>query len=102
MHITRVRSTTIEPPPARTAKPQAIDRIMKIVICSLMLCFFTAASTLAGDSGEMLRQRLALCHQLVIEHPYAPSFRDLTGFVGSPERVGNRVHECHFDAKHPQ
>jgi hypothetical protein len=74
---------------------------MKIVICSLMLCCFAAASTSAGDSGEMLRQRLILCDQFVIEHPYPAISRDLTDFLGSPDRLGNRV-ECHFDARHHQ
>jgi hypothetical protein len=64
---------------------------MKIVF-SLMLSCFTAASALAGNSAEMLRDRLIFCNQFVIEHPYPVLLRD------SPQyccRMPKRVHDCH-------
>lgn len=73
---------------------------MKSLVCSLMVCCFTAVSASAGDSGEVLRQRFILCDQFVIEHPYPGSFLDLTGFVSSSDSV-DRVTDCHFDARHP-
>jgi hypothetical protein len=72
---------------------------MKILACLLMLCCFTAVSS-AGDSTEMLRQRLIFCDQFLIEHPHPAVLRDLTGFVDSTGGVGNRVHDCNLDAQH--
>ena len=73
---------------------------MKILACLLMLCCFTAVSASAGDSTEILRQRLIFCDQFLIEHPYPAILRGLTGFVGSTGGVGNRVHDCYLDAQH--
>ena len=64
---------------------------MKIV-CSLMLSCFTAVSALAGDSAEMLRDRLSFCRQFVIEDPDPVILRDSTLYCC---RFGNRVHDCH-------
>jgi hypothetical protein len=75
---------------------------MRSLVCSLVLCCFAAGSASAGDSAETLWQRQVLCDQFVVEHPYPAIFWDLTGFVGPPDRVGNRVHDCRFDAQHPQ
>jgi len=72
---------------------------MKIVF-SLMLSCFTAASALAGDSAEMLRDRLIFCNQFVIEDPYPPIvqvFPDSTDYCC---RLGNRVHDCHVGGSH--
>jgi len=62
------------------------------VVCSLMLSCFTAVLASAGDSTEMLRDRLIFCNQFVIEHPYPVLLRD------SPQyccRMPKRVHDCH-------
>ncbi len=78
---------------------------MKSLVCSLMVCCFTAVSASAGGSGEVLRRRIILCDQFVIEHPYPGRFYPgrfvhLTGFVSSPDRV-DRITDCHFGAQHP-
>jgi hypothetical protein len=64
---------------------------MKIV-CALMLTCTTAVSALAGDSAELLRDRLIFCNQFVIEHPESPTVRDSTQYCC---RVANRFHDCH-------
>jgi hypothetical protein len=61
------------------------------VVCSLMLSCFTAVSALAGDSAEMLRDRLSFCRQFVIEDPDPAILRDSTLCC----RFGNRGHDCH-------
>jgi hypothetical protein len=63
---------------------------MKIV-CSLMLTCMTAVSALAGDSAEMLRDRLIFCNQFVIEDPYPAILRDTTPYF---VRIANRVRDC--------
>ena len=64
---------------------------MKIV-CALMLTCMTAVSALAGDSAEMLRDRLIICNQFVIiEDAYPAIVRDTTQYSG---RMTNRVHDC--------
>jgi hypothetical protein len=67
-----------------------------------MLCLFAAGSASTGDFAETLWQRLVWCDQFVVKHPYPAIFWGLTDFVGPPDRAGNRVHDCHFDAQHPR
>ena len=64
---------------------------MKIVY-ALMLTCTTAVSALAGDSAEMLRDRLIFCNQFVIEHAESPIVRDSTQYCCRP---ANRIHDCH-------
>jgi hypothetical protein len=73
---------------------------MKIFVCSLMFCCCAAVSAPAGDFAGTLWQRLIFCNQFAIEHPYPASFRDSTGFGGSMDRVGYRVHDCDLDTQH--
>jgi hypothetical protein len=42
---------------------------MKNFICALFLSCVAAAPAIAGDAGEMLRDRLTFCSQFVIDHP---------------------------------
>jgi hypothetical protein len=63
---------------------------MKIV-CALMLTCTTAVSALAGDSAELLRDRLIFCNEFVIEHPYPAIFPDGTRNCC---RMANRVRDC--------
>jgi hypothetical protein len=42
---------------------------MKILVSTLMLSCLIAVSAFAGDSEEILRERLILCSQFVIEEP---------------------------------
>jgi hypothetical protein len=60
-------------------------------VCALMLTCMAAVSALAGDSAEMLRERLIFCNQFVIEDPYPGIVRDS---VQSCCRVANRVRDC--------
>ena len=61
-------------------------------VCALMLICTTGVSALAGDSAEMLRNRLIICNQFVIiEDPYPAIVRDSTQYCC---RTANRVHDC--------
>jgi hypothetical protein len=60
-------------------------------VCSLMLTCMTAVSALAGDSAEMLRDRLIVCNQFVIEEANPAIVRDSTQYCC---RTANWVHEC--------
>ena len=73
---------------------------MKIFVYSLMFCCCAAVSAPAGDFAGTLWQPLIFCDQFAIEHPYPASFRDSTGFGGSVDRVGYRVHDCDLDTQH--
>jgi hypothetical protein len=53
------------------------DRLLADVDC------MTAVSALAGDSAEMLRDRLIFCNQFVIEDPYPAIVRDTTPYRGT-------------------
>jgi len=64
---------------------------MKIAY-TLMLTCTIAVSALAGDSAEMLRDRLIFCNQFVIEHAESPIVRDSTQYCC---RLANRIHDCH-------
>jgi hypothetical protein len=64
---------------------------MKIAY-TLMLTCTIAVSALAGDSAEMLRDRLIFCNQFVIEHAESPTVRDSTQYCCRP---ANRIHDCH-------
>jgi hypothetical protein len=72
---------------------------MKIFICSLMLCCFTAVSVSAGDFAGILWQRLIFCNQFMIEHPYPASFPDSTGFGDWMDRLEYWVHDCDRDTR---
>ena len=64
---------------------------MKNFICALLLSSFAAAPAIAGDTGEMLRDRLIFCSQFVIDHPDP-------AVIPSPSfccRFGLRGHNCH-------
>ena len=70
-----------------------------ILICSLMLSCFAICSATCGDAREMLRDRLILCSQFIIEHPYPAMLVEFTAFVDSTDyrcRAGNRIHDCHI------
>ena len=76
---------------------------MKMLVYSLMLSCFAGSSAIGADSREMLRDRLILCSQVVIEHPYTAIFRDFTGFRDLTDccRLSSRVHgtrvrDCHI------
>jgi hypothetical protein len=71
---------------------------MKMLVCLLILSCLAGGSAIGGDSREMLRDRLILCSQVVIEHPYPAIFRDLTGFRDLTDccRSGSRVRDCHI------
>jgi len=60
-------------------------------ICTLMLTCMTAVSALAGDSAEMLRDRLIICNQFVIEDPYPAIVQDSVQYCC---RMTNRTHDC--------
>ena len=62
------------------------------IVRALMLTCTTAVSALAGDSAEMLRDRLIFCNQFVIEHAESPIVRDSTQYCCRP---ANRIHDCH-------
>jgi hypothetical protein len=64
---------------------------MKIV-CAPMLTCMTAVLAFAKDSAEMIRDRLMLCNQFVIEDPHPELLRDSTRYCC---RTTNRVHDCH-------
>jgi hypothetical protein len=64
---------------------------MKIVY-ALMLTCTTAVSALAGDSAEMLRDRLIFCNQFVVEDPYPALDRYSAQYCC---RLANRIHDCH-------
>jgi hypothetical protein len=69
---------------------------MKILACSLLLSCFAALSAEAGDSNEMLWDRLILCRQFVVEHPYPaifPDFRDSTACCHN----SHEVRDCYVD-----
>ena len=61
-------------------------------VCALMLTCMTTVSALAGDSAEMLRDRLIFCNQFVIEEPYPAIVQDSTPHCC---RFANRLHNCH-------
>jgi hypothetical protein len=61
-------------------------------VCALMLSCLIAVSALAGDSAEMLRDRLIFCSQFVIEDPDLRMLQDTTQYCC---RMANRVHDCH-------
>ena len=69
-------------------------------VCAVMLTCMTTVSALAGDSAEMLRDRLIFCNQFVIEDPYPA----IDGYSARYWRgTANRAHDCHaqdWDEKH--
>jgi hypothetical protein len=65
---------------------------MKIFICSLLLSCSAVSSGSAGVSDEMLRDRLVLCGQFVINDPDPLIIRDVTDDCC---RSGNRIRDCH-------
>jgi hypothetical protein len=72
---------------------------MKILICLLLLSCLATSSATPGDSREMLWDRLILCSQFTIEHPYPGIFRDLTDFRDPSEHcchLGTRIRDCHI------
>jgi hypothetical protein len=69
---------------------------MKIV-CALMLTCASAVSTLAGDTAEMLRDRLIICNQFVIEDPYPAIVQDFAQYCC---RTTNRTRDCHTQNSH--
>jgi hypothetical protein len=84
----------------RRANPDRPRRcIMKIFICSLLLSCLVTSSATGGNSKEMLWDRLILCSQVTIEHPYPAIFRVLTDVQDLTEhccRLGNRIRDCHM------
>jgi hypothetical protein len=67
---------------------------MKILVYSVMLIGFASVSAAGGESPEILRDRLILCSQFVIEHPYPTIVAD---FSDSTEccRHAKRGRDCH-------
>jgi hypothetical protein len=63
---------------------------MKIV-CALVLSCTSAVSALAEDSAEMLRDRLIICNQFVIEDPYPAIVPDSTQYC---YRTVTRTRDC--------
>jgi hypothetical protein len=55
--------------PERSDRPNIMPRrcAMKILVCSLMLSCYVASSAAAGDSQQMLRDRLLFCGQFEIQ-----------------------------------
>ena len=66
-------------------------------ICTLMLTCMTAVSALAGDSAEMLRDRLIICNQFVIDDPYPAIVPDSTQYCC---RMATRVYDCRTQDSH--
>ena len=65
---------------------------MKNFICALLLSCIAVAPAIAGDAGEMLRDRLIFCSQFVIDHPDPAVIRESPSFCC---RFGLRGHNCH-------
>ena len=65
---------------------------MKNFICSLLLSCIFAAPAIGGDAAEMLRDRLILCSQFVIDHPDPGVIRESPSFCC---RFGFRGLNCH-------
>jgi hypothetical protein len=58
---------------------------------SPMLGCLTVVSALAGDSEAMLRERLILCNQFVIEEPGTELIPDMTRYCC---RIANLSRDC--------
>jgi hypothetical protein len=71
---------------------------MKIV-CALVLTCTSAVSALAGDSAEMLRDRLIICNQFVIEDPYPAVIPDSTHYCC---RTVARTRDCRTQNPHEE
>jgi hypothetical protein len=61
-------------------------------VCALMLTCMTTISALAGDSAEMIRDRLIFCNQFVIEDPYPAIDRYSAQYCCG---TAKRAHDCH-------
>jgi hypothetical protein len=59
--------------------------------CSLMLTCFTAVWAFAADSEGILRERLILCSQFVIEDSGSTMIHDTTGYCC---RIADWGHDC--------
>ena len=65
---------------------------MKIV-CSVTLSCLAAASALAGDSEDKLRERLTVCNQFVIEEAGISAIPDDNRYCCG---TGIWPHDCHL------
>jgi hypothetical protein len=71
---------------------------MKIV-CALMLSCTPPVWALAGDSAEMLRHRLIICNQFVIEDPYPAIIQDSTQYCCG---TANWTRDCQTRSPHEE
>ena len=64
---------------------------MKILVFSMVLSCVSAVLASAGDSAEMLRNRIIFCNEFVIEHPYPAIVLEDTRNCC---RKANRLRDC--------
>jgi hypothetical protein len=77
---------------------EPLRQAMKIV-CALVLTCTSAVSALAEDSAEMLRDRLIICNQFVIEDPYPAVSPDSTQYCC---RTVTRTRDCRTQNPHEE
>jgi hypothetical protein len=66
---------------------------MKILVCSLMLSCYVASSAAAGDSQQMLRDRLLFCGQFEIQGLDAMLIQNSRQYWSG---ISNRFRDCHI------
>jgi hypothetical protein len=71
---------------------------MKIVCVLVLTCSF-ADSAWAEDAAEMLRDRLIICNQFVIEDPYPTVIPDSTQYCC---RTVTRTRDCRTQNPHEE
>jgi hypothetical protein len=69
------------------------------VVCAVVLSCTYAVSALAKDSAEMLRDRVIICNQFVIEDPYPAIVPDSTQYCC---RMVTRTRDCRAQNPHEE
>jgi hypothetical protein len=69
------------------------------IICALMLSCTPPVWALAGESPEMLRHRVVICNQFVIEDPYPATILDSTQYCC---RTANWTRDCPTQNAHEE